>query len=293
MTCDICPRNCKIDRKRIEGFCGMTENVKLAKADIFMWEEPCISGIKGSGTIFFSGCNLKCCFCQNYKISSGGFGKEISINRLAKIFEELEIKGVHNINLVSPSHYTNQIIEALKIYRPKIPIVWNSNGYEKIESIKKIAPYVDIFLVDVKFCDSNLSEKYCKANNYFEYASKAVKQMIELKPKLNFKNEFGIKILKSGVIVRHLVMPNCIKDSINILEWLSTFGKDKFLFSLMSQYTPYFKSYEYPEIDRPIKPIEYKIVLQKAKELGLNNGFAQELESGTEKYIPLWNLKGV
>lgn len=293
MICDICPRNCKIDRTKYKGFCGSNESVKLAKADVFMWEEPCISGTKGSGAIFFSGCNLKCCFCQNYKISSGCFGKEISVKRLAEIFEELENQNVHNINLVSPSHYANQIIEAFKIYRPKIPIVWNSNGYEKTETIKKVSPYVDIFLVDFKFFDDNLSFKYCKAKDYFKFASAAIKKMIELKPKLNFKKVDSLNILQSGVIIRHLVMPNCTTDSIKILEWLSKLDKEKFLFSLMSQYTPYFNSSAYPEINRPIKPIEYKIVLQKAKELNLDNGFAQELESGNERYIPIWDLKGV
>lgn len=289
MICDICPRNCKIDRKKIKGFCGMQETVKLAKADVFMWEEPCISGKNGSGSIFFSGCNLKCCFCQNYEISSAEKGKEITIKRLADIFKELENKGVNNINLVSPSHYTNQIIKALKIYRPKIPIVWNSNGYEKIETISKISKYIDIFLVDLKFYDEKLSEKYCKAKNYFKYASNAVVEMLKLQPKLVYNEN----ILTKGVIVRHLVMPNCTSDSIRILNWLSELDNKNFLISLMGQYTPYFKSKLFPEINRPLKPIEYKIVLQKANELGLTNGFAQELESCNESFIPIWDFKGV
>ncbi len=289
MICELCPRNCKIDRGIKSGFCGMTSTVKLAKADVFMWEEPCISNTNGSGAIFFSGCNLKCCFCQNYKISSGGLGKEISVERLAKIFKELESKGVNNINLVSPSHYVNQIVEALKIYKPKVPIVWNSNGYEKVETIKMIEKYVDIFLVDIKFYSSALSQKYCSAKNYFEFASSAILEMLSARPKLVFDGD----ILKSGVIVRHLVMPNCTNDSIKILEWLSSIKKKEFLLSLMGQYTPYFNSDKYPEINRPLKPIEYKIVLQKAKELGLTNGYAQELNSSNENYIPIWDFKGV
>ena len=289
MICELCPRNCKIDREIKSGFCGMTSTVKLAKADVFMWEEPCISNTNGSGAIFFSGCNLKCCFCQNYKISSGGLGKEISVERLAKIFKELESKGVNNINLVSPSHYVNQIVEALKIYKPKVPIVWNSNGYEKVETIKMIEKYVDIFLVDIKFYSSALSQKYCSAKNYFEFASSAILEMLSARPKLVFDGD----ILKSGVIVRHLVMPNCTNDSIKILEWLSSIKKKEFLLSLMGQYTPYFNSDKYPEINRPLKPIEYKIVLQKAKELGLTNGYIQELSSSNENYIPIWDFKGV
>ena len=217
MICDICPRHCKIDRETKTGFCGMNEKIKLAKAEVFLWEEPVISGANGSGAIFFSGCNLKCCFCQNYEISSKHFGKEISTNRLAEIFKELEQKGVHNINLVSPSHYAKQIVEALEIYRPKIPIVWNSNGYDDINAIKFVSKYVDIFLVDLKFFSSELSNKYCKAKDYFDVASKAISLMTTLKPKVVIENG----IMKSGVIVRHLVMPNCTDDSIKCLQWIS------------------------------------------------------------------------
>ena len=289
MNCDLCPRNCKIDRNKNFGFCGMTNAIKIAKADVFMWEEPCISGKNGSGAIFFSGCNLKCCFCQNYEISNGGKGKEITVQRLVEIFKELENKDVHNINLVSPSHYVNQIIDALKIYKPKIPIVWNSNGYEKVKTIKIIKDYIDIFLVDLKFYDESLSEKYCKAKNYFLYASNAIKKMLSCKPQLVFNNG----LLQSGVVIRHLVMPNCTNDSIKLLEWLSKVNNAKYLISIMGQYTPCFNSYKYPEIDRPLKPIEYKIVVQKAKQLGLNNGYIQDLSSCNASFIPEWDLKGV
>ena len=289
MICDICPRHCKVDRSTKTGFCGMSETLKLAKADVFLWEEPVVSGTNGSGAIFFSGCNLKCCFCQNYEMSSNHFGKEISINRLAEIFKELEQKGIHNINLVSPSHYANQIVEALNIYKPNIPVVWNSNGYDDIETIKLISKYVDIFLVDLKFFDENLSMKYCKAKDYFSVASKAVKLMTTLKPNVVVENG----LMKSGVVVRHLVMPNCTEDSIKILEWINQNVKDKCLLSLMGQYMPYFKAKDYPEINRRLKPIEYKIVLNKAISLGLTNGFSQELESSDECFGPIWNLKGV
>ena len=292
MICDICPRHCKVDRNKNYGFCGSSENVKLAKADVFLWEGPCISGINGSGAIFFSGCNLKCCFCQNYEISSGGYGKDISVNRLAEIFKELEHKNVHNINLVSPMHYAKQIIDAFKIYKPKIPIVWNSNGYETTETIKMIAPFVDIFLVDLKFFDSELSLKYCKAKDYFEYASSAIKDMVTLKPKTAYTKINNIDILQSGVIVRHLAMPNCTKDSIKILKFLSKY-KDNIILSLMGQYTPCYLAENYPEINRPLKPIEYKVVINKMQELGFDNGYTQTLESSNLNFIPIWDLKGV
>lgn len=289
MICKICPRQCNIDRKNNVGFCGMNQTVKLAKADVFLWEEPVISGTNGSGAIFFSGCNLKCCFCQNHQISSGHFGKEISIKRLAKIFEELEQKNVHNINLVSPTQFEEQILKALKIYRPKLPIVWNSNGYETVESLKKLADIVDIFLVDLKFCDTVLSKRYCKAENYFEVATKAILQMIFQQPKVVIKNGN----MQKGVIIRHMVMPNCTDDSKKVLEWIAKNAKDNVLVSIMSQYTPYYKANEFLEINRKLKPIEYKIVTNYAKELGIENGFFQEFESATESFIPIWDLKGV
>lgn len=289
MICDICPRKCNIDRSKAVGFCGMTNTVKLAKADVFMWEEPCISGTNGSGAVFFSGCNLRCCFCQNFQISNQYFGKEISTKRLAQIFKELAEKDVHNINLVSPSHFVNQIIEALKIYKPNIPIVYNSNGYESVETIKKLKNYVDIYLVDLKFCSSELSQRYCKANNYFEVATSAIKEMISQKPKVIVQNG----IMKQGVIIRHLVMPNQTADSLKILQWIADNAKENCLVSLMCQYTPYFNAKNYPEINRKLKPIEYKIVLTRANELGLTNGYAQDMSSATEDFIPLWDLKGV
>lgn len=289
MICDICPRKCNIDRSKAVGFCGMTNTVKLAKADVFMWEEPCISGTNGSGAVFFSGCNLRCCFCQNFQISNQNFGKEISTKRLAQIFKELAEKDVHNINLVSPSHFVNQIIEALKIYKPNIPIVYNSNGYESVETIKKLKNYVDIYLVDLKFCSSELSQRYCKANNYFDVATSAIKEMISQKPKVIVQNG----IMKQGVIIRHLVMPNQTADSLKILQWIADNAKENCLVSLMCQYIPYFNAKNFPEINRKLKPIEYKIVLTRANELGLTNGYAQDMSSATEDFIPLWDLKGV
>ena len=290
MICDSCPRHCKIDRSNNTGFCGTNNNIKLAKVDVFMLEEPVISGTNGSGAIFFSGCNLKCCFCQNYKISHECFGREISTERLIEIFKELEAKNVHNINLVSPSHYSLQILEALKIYKPKLPVVWNSNGYESLETLDKIAPFVDIFLVDLKFFDDELSQKYCKAKNYFDVASKAIKSMIAYQPKLIY-DESGL--LKNGVVIRHLVMSNHVDDSLKLLDWIANNAKNNCLVSIMGQYTPYYKSSKYPEINRKLKPIEYKKVLNEAKKLKIENGFFQSLDSSDEMFIPIWDLKGV
>ena len=289
MICDICPRHCKIDRQSGFGFCGMSDKLKLAKADVFMWEEPVISGTNGSGAIFFSGCNLKCCFCQNYEISHNRFGKEITVDRLIEIMKELEQKKVHNINFVSPSHYSSQILQALEKYKPSMPVVWNSNGYESVQTIEKLAPFVDIFLVDLKFCDNKLSLKYCKANDYFEVATEAILKMIELKPNVVIKDG----IMQSGVLIRHLVMPNCTKDCENVLKWIAENAKDKCLFSLMSQYTPCFNSKNFEEINRKITPLEYKCAMSFLKKYGIENGFFQELESSDENFIPIWDLKGV
>lgn len=289
MKCNLCPRKCNVDRQQIKGFCGQTNNPKLAKAGLFFWEEPVVSGKNGSGAVFFCGCNLKCCFCQNYQISSGNFGKEISVERLAKIFEELEQQGAENINLVSPSHFANQIVEALKIYKPNIPIVYNSNGFEDVETIKTLKNLVDVFLVDIKFFDSELSQKYCKASNYFDVCSKAVLQMLAQQPQIVLQNG----TIQKGVVVRHLVMPNCTQDSKKILDWLKQHTNDNILLSIMGQYTPCHNAKYFEEINRKITPLEYKIVINHAKKLGLTSGFVQDLESASQKYIPVWDLKGV
>lgn len=289
MICNLCPRHCNVDRSKTCGFCGMSDKACVAKADAFFWEEPVISGKNGSGAIFFSGCNLKCCFCQNFKLSHEHFGKEISVQRLAQIFEELEKQGVSNINLVSPTHFENQIVEALKIYRPKIPIVFNTNGYETVESLKKLEPFVDIYLTDLKFCDPNLSQKYCGAKNYFDVATKATIEMVRQKPQIKIENG----LLKQGVIVRHLVMPSHTDDSKKILDWVAKNCKQNCILSLMGQYTPYYNAKKFPEINRKLKPLEYKIVLNHAIKLGFENGFAQDLSSATEDFIPIWDLKGV
>lgn len=289
MKCNLCPRQCNLQRDSITGFCGMTNTLTLAKTDLFLWEEPVVSGLNGSGAVFFSGCNLKCCFCQNFEISSGKKGKQITINRLAEIFKELELKGAHNINLISPTHYVPQIIKALDIYKPNIPIIYNCNGYETLDTLQKLKNYVDVYLVDLKFMDNELSQKYCSAKNYFNIASCAILEMLKQKPKVVLKNN----LITSGVIIRHLVMPNCTQDSKNILHWISKNIGTSAMLSLMSQYTPCFNSYMYPEINRKLLPLEYKVIVKYAEKLGLNFGFTQQFESSSTDYIPIWDFKGV
>lgn len=288
MLCNGCPRGCNVDRDKSFGACGVPFLPKVAKAYLHKWEEPCISGENGSGTIFFSGCNLKCVYCQNYDISHEARGKVISIQRLADIFRELEDKGATNINLVSPSHYVDAIISALKIYRPNIPIVYNSNGYDSIETLERLRGYVDIFLVDFKYADSELALKYSHAKDYVEVAKTNIIKIRELVPEEKFDGE----IMKSGVIIRHLILPNHVDNSIKVLEWIADNVNNPFI-SLMGQYVPMYKACEYEKINRPLKPIEYKIVEKKMLELGLTQGYTQELSSAEECYTPLFDFEGV
>ena len=289
MKCDLCPRKCGINRNESVGFCGVTNTLKVARAGLHFWEEPIISGASGSGTIFFSGCNLKCVYCQNYDISNEAFGKEITIKHLAEIFKELEEKGANNINLVTPSHYAKQIVEALKIYKPNIPIVYNTSGYDSLEVLKVMEGWVDVYLTDLKYCSSELSKKYSKAENYFEVATSAILEMVRQQPNNVFENG----MLKKGVVVRHMVLPTHTQDSFKVLDWIKQNLGDETLVSVMGQYTPYYNSKNYPEINRKLKPLEYKMVLNHCIKLGLTNGFSQELDSASEEYIPPFNLEGV
>lgn len=290
MKCNICPRQCNINRNDRTGFCGMTNKIKLARAELHFWEEPCISGEKGSGTVFFSGCPLKCVYCQNEEISSGGFGKEITIERLAEIFRELEEKGAHNINLVTPTHYSEQILEALEIYRPKVPIVYNCSGYESVETLKKFKDIVDIYLTDIKYFDSEVSLKYSKAENYFKVAAEAVKEMISQQPE-NIFDKNGI--MQKGVIIRHLVLPLNVTQTKKILQWIKNELPENVIISLMSQYVPTANTSEFKEINRKITTREYEKALDCMEELGFENGFMQELSSSKKDFIPPFNLEGV
>ena len=287
-TCNLCPRDCNVDRGVAVGYCGVGSSPRVAKAYLHKWEEPCISVENGSGTIFFSGCNLKCVYCQNYEISSGLKGKDITTKELADIFKKLEELGAENINLVTPSHYARAIKEALDIYRPSIPIVYNSSGYEKIETLDMLKDYVDIFLVDLKYMDSELSSRLSGAKDYPQVATSIIKYIRALQPQNIYNKD---KLIK-GVIIRHLILPNHIDDSINILHWI----KDNIpnpCISLMGQYVPMHRANEHEDISRKLKPIEYKVVCNEAIKLGLLDGYFQDLESADSAYTPVWDLEGI
>ena len=285
MKCEVCPRACKIDRNKQAGFCSQTEKIRISKVMFHHYEEPLISGdekSKGSGAIFFTGCNLKCAFCQNYPISHRNKGKNISTKKLAQIFKRLEKKGALNINMVTPSHFTLQIMEALKIYKPKIPIVWNSNGYELASTVEKLKGYVDVFLVDLKYMDNEIALKFSNAKDYVENATKAIKQMKLNQPKDIITNG----LIKKGLIIRHLILPTHTADSIKCLEFINKdIGTDSIV-SLMSQYEPRYDAVKHPEINRKITPLEYKRVVNYALKLGMSNCFTQDLSSADSKYTP-------
>jgi putative pyruvate formate lyase activating enzyme len=292
-SCSLCPRECGSDRKNSFGFCRCGDKIKVARAALHFWEEPCISGKNGSGTVFFSGCTLRCCYCQNYRISSGCFGKEVSAERLSEIFLKLQEKGAHNINLVTPTQYLPGILTALDAVKGKlhIPVVYNCGGYEKVEAIKLLKGYVDIFLPDLKYFDSELSHRYSGAADYFSVASAAIIEMIAQTGEPVFDKD---GILQKGVIIRHMVLPGGRNDSIKILNWMkANLPEGKYLLSLMSQYTPAFESFRHKEINRRVTSFEYDCVTQKAEKLGLTTGFMQERSSAKEEYTPPFDLEGV
>lgn len=299
MLCNLCPRKCNIDREVSSGFCKAQDgwnNVSVSRAALHYWEEPCISGSKGSGTVFFSNCNLRCVYCQNVQISADGFGKRISTNRLADIFLELQDNGANNINLVTPTHYTYQILKSLDKVKDKldIPVVMNCGGYESVETIKMFDGYVDIYLPDLKYKSSELSLKYSACLDYFERASEAIEEMHRQVPKLVWDND-DEQLLTKGLIIRHLVLPGGYHDSLDILDWLDSctfLKKNRFLLSLMSQFTPTEACAGFPEINRRITTFEYNKVVKRASELKFR-GYIQELSSAKEEYTPPFDLTGV
>lgn len=295
MKCELCPRKCGVDRAVKTGFCGMGEEITAAKAMLHFWEEPCVSGERGSGAVFFSGCVMRCAFCQNFDISSENFGRVISEERLAEIFLELQDKGAANINLVNPTHFVPQILRAIEAAKQsglKLPIVYNSGGYERVETLKTLEGAVDVYLPDVKYFSEDLARKLSSAPNYFETAMRAVEEMIRQvgKPVYNESGE-----ITRGVIVRHLVLPNCHKDSIDVIKRLGERFGDEILFSLMSQYTPFGKVKTDPSLakmNRRLTTFEYQKALDAALEAGLE-GFMQEKSSAKEEYTPSFDLEGV
>lgn len=293
-NCKLCPRNCGVNRNsEAFGFCKAGRNVNLARASLHNWEEPCISGTNGSGTVFFSNCNLRCVFCQNHEISQEGCGKEVSIGRLSNIFLEQQKRGAHNINLVTPTHYVPQIIDAIKAARNSgltVPIVYNSNGYENVETIQALKGLIDIYLPDLKYYSNKYSLKYSKVDNYFEFASKAIKEMVNQIPKPVF-NEHGLML--KGVIIRHLMLPGLLFDSKKIIDYIYTNFGDKVYLSLMNQYTPMFKASDYPEINKPLNKAHYESLISYSLNLGIKHGFIQEDGTVSESFIPHFDLRGI
>ncbi|MBE6007683.1 MAG: radical SAM protein [Lachnospiraceae bacterium] len=291
--CNICPRKCNIDRSLFKGYCRGGTNARVALVSIHNWEEPSISGKNGSGTVFFSGCNMRCVFCQNHDISHANKGIEISDTRLAEIFIEQQERGVHNINLVSGGHFVPNIINALKKARQaglKIPVVYNSNGYESVDTLKKLDGLIDIYIPDLKYVSDEYAIKYSSAPGYFETALSAIKEMFRQTGKNTF-DESGM--MTKGVIIRHLVLPSLKNDSLNVIDAIKENFGDNVYVSIMSQYTPVFKAKEYKEINRRITTFEYEKVTEHFLDIGLTNGYMQKRSSATSDYTPSFDLSGV
>ena len=289
-NCKICPHKCGINRTMNVGRCKATDKIKIALYSVHDFEEPCISGKSGSGTIFFSNCNLNCVFCQNYEISQEGKGRFITIEELANIMIIQQEKGVENINLVTPTSYTLQIIEAIKIAKQqglKIPIVYNTNGYENVETLKLLEGYIDIYLPDLKYYYDDIAKKYSKIDNYFEYATSAIKEMYRQvgQPVLN---EEGI--MQKGLMIRHLVLPNNIENSKKVLKWIKENIDENVFISVMAQYFPTYKAKEIQEISRKLTQKEFSEIENYLYEIGLENGYIQELGEHEEEYVPKWDL---
>lgn len=293
MLCNLCPRKCNIDRSPLtengKGFCGMGEQPVLARAALHFWEEPPISGEKGSGTVFFSGCNLKCVFCQNEIISSEKYGKTVSVERLKEIYSELIAQGAHNINLVTPTHYAHAVAESLKTPLP-VPVVYNCGGYESISTLKMLEGKISIYIPDLKYADNALAMRYSAAPEYFETATAAILEMYRQTGDYVI-NDDGI--MQKGIIIRHLVLPGQLDNTKRVIDWVkSTFTDGQVLFSLMSQFTPN-KSCRLDELGRRLNKSEYEEIAEYLYDSGIEDGFMQELSSAKEEYIPPFDLSGI
>lgn len=288
--CRLCPRDCKVNRYNNLGFCKASNKLRVALASVHMWEEPCISYKNGSGTIFFSHCNLKCVYCQNYSIRDG-YGKDISVNRFSDICIELQNKSVHNINLVTPTHYVPQIIKGISKARKKgltLPIVYNTSGYENVTTIFLLNKTVDIYLTDLRYYDNKYGKKYSCVDNYFDEVSKAIEAMY---------NQVGVPvfdgdILIKGVIVRVLLLPSLLEDAKNIIKYLYNKYQDNIIISIMNQYTPV-KEFKYSELNRKVTDEEYNELIEYAYDLGVRNAFVQEDGTASESFIPKFDKEGV
>lgn len=313
--CTLCPRNCHADRtvafpasnqEKHYGFCGQSDAITAARAALHMWEEPCISGDSGSGTVFFSGCNMGCVFCQNFEIAHGFHGKNISVQRLSEIFLELQAKQANNINLVTPTHFVPQIIDALVLAKKNglhIPIVYNTSSYEAVDTLRMLDGLIDIYLPDFKYYSSVLSSKYSHAADYFEKASLAVAEMVRQTGEPIFRSASGCllaadeyddkALLYRGTIVRHLLLPNCLEDGKAVIKYLYETYKNQIFISIMSQYTPLKHIAEYPELNRKVTSREYEELVDYAISLGVENGFIQDEGTAAESFIPDFNCEGV
>ena len=292
--CALCPRDCCAKRNEGKtGACGVGGTLKVARASLHSWEEPCISGTRGSGTVFFSGCSLGCVYCQNKEISRGERGREISAERLVEIFFELEARGAHNINLVTPSHYLPTIVYAIERAKDEglgIPFVYNTSAYEKEEEIKRLDGLIDIYLPDFKYMDKEIAKKYSSAENYPELAKRAIAEMVRQRGAARFDSD---GIMTSGVIVRHLVLPNAYENSRAVIEYLYKTYKNDIYISIMSQYTPVCENEKYPELNSTVDEKEYEAIVDYAISLGVENGFIQEGGAASESFIPDFDCEGV
>ena len=285
-TCNLCPRNCKVNRKLEAGVCGEFDTIRIARASLHMWEEPPISGTNGSGTVFFTGCPLHCVFCQNHNIADGTNGVAITVDELCAVFLKLQEIGAHNINLVTATHFVPDVVSAISKAKENgliIPIVYNTSGYETVETLKLLDGIVDVYLPDFKYVSSELSAKYSNAKDYFDVASKALSEMFRQVGTPQFDGD----LIKKGVVVRHLILPGCVDDSKAVIDYLyRTYGDDIFI-SIMNQYTPLSAQLaRYPELDRTLTDAEYDEVVDFAVELGITNAFVQEGAAAQESFIP-------
>lgn len=288
--CTLCPRKCHADRTKGRGFCGASQKIKIARVGLHAFEEPCISYGKGSGTVFFSGCPLKCVFCQNYEISQMHKGREIDRDELCSVFLEVQKMGAVNLNLVNPTHYSKDIIYALEKVKCdlKIPVVYNTGGYDEVETLKGFSGLVDIYLPDFKYYSSEYSKKYSGASDYFEVTSAAIDEMIRQVGYPEFTED---GYMKKGVLIRHLILPSLYRDSFKILNYLcQKYDTEKLYISLMSQYFPTHKAVEYRELSRTLTTLEYEKVLSYAEKCGIKHGFSQEKASADEKYVPIFDF---
>lgn len=292
--CTLCPRKCGVNRVSGQtGYCKMTDKIMASRAALHMWEEPCISGKEGSGTVFFSGCSLGCIYCQNREIALGNMAKEITKERLAEIFLELQGQGANNINLVTPTHFVPQIKEAIldaKRQGLSLPILYNTGGYEKVETLKSLEGIIDIYLPDMKYVSPKLSQGYSNVKDYFRCAKEAIKEMVRQCPKPEFDQR---GIMKQGVIVRHLVLPGAVEDSKRVIRYLYKNFGDRIYISIMNQYTPVKTFLERKELNRPVTEEEYKEVVEYASLLGVEQGYIQEGETAKESFIPAFDFKGL